>query len=107
MQQAAVARFKVAWVAEVTARGTVIAGEILDGKLRVGGCIVGPAGVPGLPLAIVGVEFADNLSTRVSWVCLVVPPPPVGPAGSLLKEALTGGTVLEVVSSDEPAGHQS
>jgi hypothetical protein len=92
------ARFKIAWLAEITGRGTAIAGEVIDGVVRVGDLIVGPDGVPGVPFAIRGVEAADRISTGESWVSLIVPPPPAGPAPSALRDALSAGTVLEIVS---------
>ena len=87
-------RFKVAWLSAIAGRGTAIAGDVLDGTVRVGDRIVAPANMPGLPLAISGVEFADNVSTRESWVALLVAAPPTG-----LQDALSAGTVLEIAPS--------
>jgi hypothetical protein len=97
-------RFKVAWLTEITGRGTAVAGEILDGTIRVGDRIVAPASLPGVPLPISGVVFADNVTTRESWVALVVPLPPAGPAPASLKDTLGAGTVLEIESSAREAG---
>src|SRR4029450_4952232 len=72
------ARFKVAWLVEISGRGTAIAGEIVDGVVGVGDHVVGPDVVPGLPFPIRGVEVADRISTGESWVSLIVPPPPGG-----------------------------
>jgi hypothetical protein len=91
-------------VAEITGRGTAIAGEILDGTIRRGDRVIGPPSIPGVPLTIARVEFADRLSTRESWISLVVPPPPAGPPPAALKDAVSAGTVLEIEASAREAG---
>lgn len=76
----AVARFRVDWLAQITRRGPAIAGEILEGRIRVGDRIVAPATIPGVPLDVMGVEFADNVSTRAYWISLLVALATTGPA---------------------------
>jgi hypothetical protein len=92
------AQFKVDWIARITGRGTAIAGQVIDGPVRVGDQIIVPTSDLGGPLIIVGVEAADNVSTGESWVTLVVPPAPAGPRTETLQKALIPGTMLEIVS---------
>jgi hypothetical protein len=99
------AQFRVSWVAHITGRGSAIAGEITLGTVRVGDWIVSPTDVPGAPLQVSGVEFADNPSTKESWVALLVAEHPAGPTTSSLKDALDPGMILEIASS--PLAHAS
>ena len=93
------ARFRVNWVAHITGRGTAIAGDILDGTVSVGDWIVAPTDISEAPLKVSGVEFADNPSTKESWVALFVTDPPAGPATPTLKAVLDPGTIIEISSS--------
>jgi hypothetical protein len=83
-------------VHRITGRGTAIAGEILDGGFRVGDRLTVPASVSADPIEVIGVEFADNHSTRESWPVILVALPPQGPEPELLKSGLPPGTVLEI-----------
>ena len=88
-------------MAHITGRGSAIAGEIILGTIRVGDWVIAPTHMPGVPFKVGGVEFADNPSTKESWVALVVPDPPAGPATPTLKAALEPGTMLEISSSPQ------
>src|SRR4029450_6708195 len=103
------ARFKVAWLVEISGRGTAIAGEIVDGVVGVGDHVVGPAVVPGLPFPIRGVEVADRISPAEWGVRLIVPQSPGGNHASARAEGGRVGwrrhhaclaTKLEVVSAE-------
>ena len=87
------ARFEVKGVFQITGRGRVVTGTIVDGAVRIGTRLVA-AGAPEAlpPLEVTGVEFADNISTRESWIALVFrAAPPVDELRRLLPE----GTILQ------------
>ena len=95
------ARFKVLDVFQITDRGRVVAGEVLEGKVRIG-MLAGPeSGVQHGKWRIGGVEFADNVAARESHVALVLPD---APPLAELRSLLPAGSVL--VIEDAPAGHR-
>jgi len=85
------ARFKVLDVFQITGRGRVVAGDILDGVVRVGMLAFPQQAVRHQRWRISGVEFADNVSGRESHIALVLPDaPPVED----LRAQLPPGTVF-------------
>ena len=80
-------RFEVKDVFEITGRGRVATGTILERTVRVGMhlSIAGSSATP--PLQVSGVEFVDNVSTRECWVALVFrDAPPLHEFRRLLRE---------------------
>jgi len=102
------ARFEVKDVFQITGRGRVATGTILEGAVRVGMWVAVAGGSGALPpLRVTSVEFADNVSTRESWIALVFRnAPPMDelrrllPEGSILEEA-------EGPAGSEPGGRAS
>lgn len=82
-------RFKVKDIGEITGRGRVITGDILDGIVRIGDRLRSPRTGP---LVVTGVEFADNTSKHEYHVALVFAH---APALAELRSVLSAGAVLE------------
>ena len=91
------ARFTVQSVGEVTQRGRVVVGDIVDGSVKAG-MWVALQGAEGRAWRIAAVEFADNPSRHESHIGLVLAgAPPL----QELRELLAPGTVLVV--ADRPS----
>jgi selenocysteine-specific translation elongation factor len=62
--------FEVTHHFEISGRGVVILGRILNGQFRVGMRVSNQTG--GEPFTISSIEFADNIQTGEHWVGLAV-----------------------------------
>ena len=85
------ARFQVHDVFEISGRGRVVSGNVLEGKIQVGMRAVQEGTPGGQRWLIAGVEFADNLGSHEHHVALVLPH---APSLVELRAALQGGSVL-------------
>ena len=62
--------FKVLYSFNVSERGLVLLGDILEGKVKVGSLITFKMQGEEISRKVTGVEMADNISTREFWVGL-------------------------------------
>lgn len=66
--------FQIQSHVNITGRGLVILGQILEGKVNAGATIQFEVDGVNISMQVTNVEFADNNSERKSWVGLVVAP---------------------------------
>jgi hypothetical protein len=62
--------FQIQNSTKLIGRGLVALGQILDGAVKIGSYLTFEADGKLITLQISGVEMADNISTRESWVGL-------------------------------------
>jgi hypothetical protein len=87
------ARLRVVDVFQITNRGRVVAGDILEGVVRIG-MVAAPEDQPTLgSWTIAGVEFVDNVAPRESQIALVLGN---GPSVDALRALVPPGTVLAI-----------
>ena len=91
------ARFAVESVGEITQRGRVVVGDIVDGSVEAGMWVSLQAGKGHGTWRIAGVEFADNPSRGESHIGLVLAD---APPLHELRQLLVPGTVIVV--ADRP-----
>ena len=80
--------FRVQGHVEITGRGAFLMGQVEAGTVRIGAAVDTTP-----PLTVIAVEFADNTSTRESWVCLRFAE---GPAKAELERRFPAGTLIDV-----------
>lgn len=66
--------FKIQSQVNITGRGFVILGQILEGKVKTGATIQFEVDGVNISMQITSVEFADSISKEKFWIGLVVAP---------------------------------
>ena len=86
------ARFRVRDVFQVSGRGPVLSGDILEGRVKRGMQLT----IPGFPnVTVASVEYVDNPSEKQAWIGLVLHN---APDSTTLREVFPPGSELELTT---------